>query len=214
MSNKKTKGQEAIEDRLAELEPGSPRYEVLRCARDFKAAWIELGEKLTMVLEKKLYEDWGYSTFEDYCQEELRIRKGTAYKLTRSYSFLRDEEPEQLNASGITDAVPQFEVTDLLRMAHESPNINSAMYNKLREKAFDPDATRGSFLHDVREADPETFKPARPPRPQEEIRRALATAKKLLSIVEALEDISASSIEAVQTVIVELEEKITVRKAG
>lgn len=214
MSSTISRGLELIEERLAELEPGSPRYEILRAARDFKAAWIELGEKLTMVLEKKLYEDWGYSTFEDYVQDELRIRKGTAYKLTRSYSFLRDKEPQMLNTSGIVGAVPQYEVTDLLRQAHESPNIDQGTYQALKETAFAPDTTRASFMREVREVDPATFKPARPTRPFAEERKALSAARKLLECLGEVKKLPASHKKSVQAIIVDLEELMSVQKAG
>ena len=214
MSTQISKGLDMIEARLAELEPGSQRYEVLRATRDFKAAWIELGEKLIRVLEKKLYEDWGYSTFEAYVQEELRIRKGTAYKLTRSYGFLRDNEPQMLNTSGIMGAVPQYEVTDLLRQAHESPNIDQGTYQQLRDTAFSPDTTRASFIRDVREKDPETFKPARPQHPHAEVRKALSIARKLLEALSEVKGIAASHKKAVQSIAVDLEEMMAVRKAG
>lgn len=209
-----TKAQELIEVRLAELEPGSQRYEVLAHARDFKAAWIGLGEKLTTVLEKELFQDWGYSTFEDYCQEEPRLRKGTAFKLVRSYSFLRDNEPDMLNTKSVTEAAPGYEVTDLLRKAHESPNIDPGTYEGLRDQAFDPETTRASFLKQVRDVDPETFKPARPPRPHQEERKALSLSKKLLLALEDVGELSPAAIEAVQSLIVELEEKLTLRKAA
>ena len=211
MSNVISEAQELIEARLAELEPGSPRYEVLRSARDFKAAWIDLGEKLTMVLEQKLYDDWGYSTYEEYCEEELRIRKGTAYKLTRSYSFLRDNEPQILSQNTITATVPQYEVADLLRQAHESDNIDENTYEELRQQAFQPDTTKASFLRQVREADPETFKPAKPPRPNQEARKALSMARRLMAVMESIEDLSGSAMDGIKDIIVELEEKLSVK---
>ena len=79
---------------MHQLEPGTPRFEVLESARRFKSSWVELGERLIAVNEKKLYREWGYITFEEYCAKEVRIKKPTALKLTRAYRFLEKEEPQ------------------------------------------------------------------------------------------------------------------------
>lgn len=213
MSDVMNEAQELIEARLSELEPGSPRYEVLRATRDFKNAWVKLGEQLTIVLEQKLYANWDYSSFEEYCEEELRIRKGTAYKLTRSYSFLKETEPQVLDEQAVTTTIPQYEVADLLRQAHESANIDENTYAELREQAFQPDTTKAAFLRQVKEADPETFsKPVRQPKPHQEVRKAISAARRLLSIMDTVEDISETAVQNIQEVITELEEKLAVRE--
>ena len=68
------------------------REEVLRAARTFKASWTGLAKVLTRVRDEALWEGWGFPSFEAYCGKELRIRKATALKLTRSWSFLDRHE--------------------------------------------------------------------------------------------------------------------------
>ena len=68
------------------------REEVLRAARAFKASWTGLARVLTRVRDEALWESWGFPSFDAYCTRELRIRKATASKLTRSWSFLDRHE--------------------------------------------------------------------------------------------------------------------------
>lgn len=213
MNKVMSEAQEQIEARLAQLEPGSDRYELLRSARDFKAAWVNLGEKLTMVLEQKLYEQWNYSTYEEYCEEELRIRKGTAYKLTRSYSFLRDNEPQILDSNQpVTNVIPQYEVADLLRQAHESENIDADTYADLREQACQPEMTKAAFMRQVREADPVTFQPPKP-KPNQDLKKALSLVRRLKATAETIDGLWDDIGEAIATIETNLEDRITIKTA-
>jgi hypothetical protein len=67
------------------------REEVLRAARAFKASWTGLAKVLTGCATRRCGKA-GVSSFELYCSKELRIRKATALKLTRSWSFLDRHE--------------------------------------------------------------------------------------------------------------------------
>ena len=60
------------------------------------------------------YEQWGYQTFEAYCAQELHIRKATADKLTRSYSFLEKHEPRAVTQEDFPERAPAFEVIEVL----------------------------------------------------------------------------------------------------
>ena len=44
----KSKGEMVIERMMEELDPASPRYQVLATAKRFKSSWVELGEKLLL----------------------------------------------------------------------------------------------------------------------------------------------------------------------
>jgi len=55
MTRRKTRGEVAIQSKLATLDPESERYHVLVAARDFKASWVALGERLTAVREREQY---------------------------------------------------------------------------------------------------------------------------------------------------------------
>ena len=99
-TRRRTRGEAAIESLLAKLDPSSERYRVLLATREFKASWVELGERLTEVREGGEFRTWGHETFEAYCRTELRLKPDTANKLTRSYVFLKEHEPVVLREEG------------------------------------------------------------------------------------------------------------------
>ena len=87
--------EQELERKAMSVPPGSFRQAVVLAAKRFKSSWVELGKLLTKVRNEGTFQDWGYPTFEAYCLAELRIRKGTADKLTKGYS---DEQLQQLAA--------------------------------------------------------------------------------------------------------------------
>ena len=97
-----------------DVPPGSFRHTVLTAARKFKSTWVELGKLLVQVRDGAQHEGWGYPTFEAYCAKELRIRKATADKLTRSFSFLAKHEPKAMGSEEIARTAPAFEVVEVL----------------------------------------------------------------------------------------------------
>ncbi len=126
-----------VETLLAEkaqaLHPGSFRHTVLLAARRFKSTWVELGKLLVKVRDQASYEGWGYPTFEAYCAQELHIRKQTALKLTRSFSFLHKHEPKQLLSEDLAERVPAFEIVEVLADAEERGQMSSAEYRAIRD---------------------------------------------------------------------------------
>src|SRR6478609_6398562 len=89
-----TQVESSLEAKAREVAPGSLRHTCLLAARRFKSTWAELGKLLVKVRASGEFEQWGYPTFDAYCSGELHIRKATADKLTRSYSFLEKHEPK------------------------------------------------------------------------------------------------------------------------
>ncbi len=67
------------------------RDQAKRVSKRFKTSWVDIGEFLTKIASEKLYEEWGYKRFEDYCKVELKLKKATAMKLTNAYFFLENE---------------------------------------------------------------------------------------------------------------------------
>src|SRR5262249_33053719 len=59
---RRSKTEEAMEQRLDTLEPGTTRYETLRTAIEFKRSWLELAERLTTIEKKGEFKGWGYRT--------------------------------------------------------------------------------------------------------------------------------------------------------
>lgn len=137
----KTKSIRNLEERMEGLEPGSLRHRVLSSAKDFKSSWIELGQVLFIVYKEKKFKDWGYLTFEAYCQKEVGIRQATGLKLLRSYSFLEHEEPVYLKKLSQNDPapsqIPSYESVNSLRLVKTSERIPEKDYEKLREDVLD-----------------------------------------------------------------------------
>ena len=59
-----SKAIQQLEERMADLQPGSLRHQTLEAAKRFKASWIELGRMLWTVYREKKFREWRYLTFE------------------------------------------------------------------------------------------------------------------------------------------------------
>ncbi len=207
-ARRRTRGEAEIEALLGQLDPKSERFRVLRAARDFKASWVELGERLTEVREQRQYEEWGYTSFEAYCRQELRLKAETANKLTRSYSFLRDHNPDSI-AERESRELPPLDVVDLLSRAREKAKLSEDQFTAIEQDVFEGEAppNKRQVLERFRELDPEVFKPAaRPTRAvgDEDLRKALLLAERLHSLVEPMEDVTRSARDGVKKLAAEL----------
>lgn len=171
----------ALGKKMEQIEPGTPRYEALEVARRFKTSWVELGAKLFGVRNKKLYREWGFGKFEEYCRQELRIKPQTAAKLTASYAFLRQEGPAVLKRDGIEKPVPDMKVIDLLRRIREKERVPERDFSRIKELAFDdaPPAQLRRVLKQSR-SEPE------PPSKSDELKRLLNMAYRLADGLAAI----------------------------
>ncbi len=183
MSAGETKATRAIEARMTNLEPGTPRYEALEVARRFKTSWIELGGTLLKVRTKQLFKKWGYPSFESYCKDEIRIKPRTAAKLTASYSFLREEEPAVLKRDGVRRPIPEPDAVEVLRKAKQDDNVDENSYRKIREMAFDA-ATPASLRKEYK-----LNLPSEPEKPQHSLKKVLDQANKLADSLAAVQGI-------------------------
>jgi hypothetical protein len=113
------------------------RGQVLDAARRFKAGWVELARHLAKVQAERLFEEWGYATFEAYCSRELRIKKATAQKLVMSYGFLEKHEPRVLDDPEQARKAPAFEVVQVLSRAEEQGQLDEESYREVREKLWE-----------------------------------------------------------------------------
>jgi hypothetical protein len=154
MSLTKSKSLSRIEAKLEGLDAASLRYQVLDTCRRFKTTWIELGQLLFTVHQDKGYKDWGYLTFETYCNGELGIKRPTAQKLLRSYSFLEREEPAYLKKAKINEGpgqkIADLDAIDLLRKAKESKKIDDQGYGRIRKEVLDDGKDAGDVRQSVR----------------------------------------------------------------
>lgn len=132
----KNKAVAAIEERLAQITPGSERHTLLETARAFKNNWVELGEQLSRVMDNKLYETWGYASFDAYIATELHLKKDTAYKLLRSFTFMSSTKPQFLQPEHRAQ-LPPINVVDFISRKAEQEELPPEQVQSFAEKAFE-----------------------------------------------------------------------------
>ncbi len=196
--------EEAMERRLETLEPGSPRHRVLDTAIQFKRSWLALAQQLCDVESKSLYKEWGYRTFWAYAQHELHLRKETAQKLLRSYSFLESHERRVLETSetGTGDVVPlpSYQALDVLAEARENPYLSEQDYREVRDQVFGEDPSPAQVRKLVRERAPEPVKKAQID-PTARLRKCLGLAERLYGLLLEEEDVPEEIPRAVEEVV-------------
>ena len=194
-----------IMERMVALDPGEPRYRVLKAVVDYKASWIELAEQLNVVAMNKDYKQWGYKKFKDYCQEELHIPSPMASKLVKGFQWIDREIPELLpryideeggEAAAARDAqtsnasrvLPDIEMVNVLMKAEkevEKERLAQDVYDELKEKAFSGEDTLGELKKSLKEAIVEPEKDLSSPKEQIKIlRRTLSAAEKIVTQLE------------------------------
>ncbi|MCI0570559.1 MAG: hypothetical protein L0Y66_07400 [Myxococcaceae bacterium] len=165
------------------LPQGSLRHTILTSARRFKATWVELGKLLVQVRDEARYEEWGYPSFEAYCLKELHIRKPTALKLTRSFSFLDRHEPEEVRRQDVGERAPAFEVVEVLADAEERGQLTAEEYQELRESIWNPEKPTVSLRREFNERFPRPSPP--PPAGEVRMRRFAQAARRLAGELSA-----------------------------
>jgi len=165
----------AGQPRSDQIPAGSLRHNLLLTARRFKSIWFELGALLVRARDEASYEEWGYPTFEDYCWKELRIRRQTALKLTRSYSFLHRHEPKAALSQEMSRRAPRFEVVEVLAEAEERGELSPEQYEAIRDSIWSSDKTISELKRDFSERFP-TLAPSGE-RPRQPRRLAYASRK-------------------------------------
>ncbi len=196
----KTKGELVIEQIMQQLDPASPRYRVLSVARQFKSSWVELGEQLCLVRNAGEYSAWGYNSFDDYCRQEVRIKKDTAIKLTGAYRYLEKEEPEILARSRQMQPIPDYRSIDLLRQAREEQQLNDEQYQQLRDTVIEKERSHPTVAKQFREFSGQN----NPPSEEQLLRQALTTVRRLDSQLQQLPDIPETLGTACSTILDEL----------
>lgn len=196
MTRRKTRSEIAMATHLEQLDPESPRYQVLVAAKRFKASWVELGACLTQVREERVYESWGYADFETYCRRELHIKRDTANKLTRSYAFVRDHEPAVLDQEASAQELPALDVVDLLTRARERSRVSDAQFDEIRRDVFadgEAPSSRAAVVRRFREIDPDAFRTQRqqsnasPKEGPAQLKKALLLAERLEAVLTEIE---------------------------
>lgn len=195
---------EAIAQKAAQVAPGSFRHTVLTSAKRFKATWAELGKLLVKVRDEALYEQWGYDSFETYCFKELHIRKQTALKLVRSFSFLAKHEPQEVEREDFQERVPAFEVVEVLAQAEERGQLSPKEYEDVRASIWNPERPTAELRREVAERFP---RPApEPPGESVQLRRLAAAARKLANELAQVRKVPNAVAERASALAEEVEE--------
>ncbi len=205
-----------LEEKMENLDSNSLRYHILDSAKNFKTSWVDLGRALYTVLRDKLYKDWGYSQFDTYTSCEIGIRKQTAMKLLKSYSFLEKEEPAYLKcdyaASSEALAVPGYESIDVLRRAKNKKEIDNKDYMNLKREVFE----KGKDALEVKRGLTALIRQREELSPEEAwekkkialLRRLLGTLKSLKSEIESSKLLSVQVIRETSSLIERIEEEL------
>lgn len=213
MDRRMTRTEAEMESKLQALDPESERFKVLSAARQFKASWIHLGAILTKVREAEAFKDWGYTNFDAYCRRELFIKKDTANKLTRSYSFLRDHEPRVLEEpTSVSRELPALDVVDLLTRAREKTKVSDEQLNEITREVLSDSgkpATKNAVVKKFRELDPDAFrtqpKTSVATGGRGDLKKAVLLAERLQVVVEALDEVSDGTRSAMANAVKELQ---------
>ncbi len=183
---KQTKGEKHIEQLMENLDPDSDRYRVLDSAKRFKASWVDLGEQLVAVNRNNQFSDWGYSSFEEYCSREIRIRKQTAQKLTLAFGYLERKEPALLDRADPRPA-PDYRSVDLLRRAEEEEDFSEEEYSGLRQAVVEEGRSLPTIQKKFRES--VQSRQSLQESERQAVKAALSSAKRLESALATLPDI-------------------------
>lgn len=210
--NPKSSGERHIESLMAEISPGSDRYQVLETAKRFKSSWVELGEQLMMVRNRGLFQQWGYENFEDYCSREIRIKKPTAQKLVLAYNYMEKNEPELVARRSELKPLPDFRSVDLLRQAREEKDFSEEEYNDLRKAIVEEDRSHPTILKRFKEV--AAAHDDEPEDPALHYRACLNTARRLEIALRSIEDLPEGPQEEVSNLVGFLEERLAEVQAG
>jgi hypothetical protein len=197
----KTKAEVVIEQIMQQLDPESSRYRVLSVASQFKSSWVELGEQLSLVRKAGEYSTWGYASFDDYCRDEVRIKKDTALKLTGAFGYLEKQEPQILARSRQMLPIPDYRSIDMLRQASEEQQLNAEQFQLLRESVIDKERSHPTVAKQFRELSGQNV----PPTEQQLVKAALTTARRLESQLQLLPDLSDAVLTACGRILEDLE---------
>ena len=194
--------EQVISRKASEVEAGSFRQTVLLAAKRFKSSWVELGKLLQQVRNDGSYQEWGYPSFETYCLSELRIKKNTADKLTRSFSFLDKHEPQALERQDLRDAAPPFEVVEVLAGAEERGQLTAQDYTSIRDAIWNPDRPVSELKRELTDRFPA---PVVKPSSEQELKRLWTMAKRLHAELLAQKKVPRQAVQAAEEVARQLE---------
>ncbi|MBS1149237.1 MAG: hypothetical protein H6Q89_935 [Myxococcaceae bacterium] len=194
----------ALASKISEVPPGSFRQTVLLAAKRFKSSWVELGKLLVKVRNEALFEQWGYPSFEAYCLAEVRIKRQTAEKLTRSFSFLDKHEPKAMAQDDIVETAPAFEVVQVLADAEERGQLSAQEYRSIRDSIWNNDRPVSELKRELVEQFPSPE--SKGPTDAAQLKRLAAWARKLATELHGNKKVPRAMAERAEALAEEVEE--------
>ena len=184
---------------------GTFRHTVQQAGKRFKSTWVELGKLLVKVRDEGLFEEWGYESFDAYCLKEVHIRKQTALKLTRSFSFLSRHEPrvQDEDPGELRERAPAFEVVEVLADAEARGQLSPNEYESIRDSIWNPERPTAELRREISERFPRP--PPEPPGEAVQVRRLAHAARKLASELKGARRIPSSVSERAEALAEDLE---------
>ena len=152
------------------------RQTVLIAAKRFKSSWVEMGKLLVEVLQKNAWQEWGHESFDTYCYKELRLKKATVDKLTKSYRFLDKHEPKAMSQDDIAEVAPPFEVIEVLASAEDRGQLSSQEYRSIRDSIWNPEVGTSELKREISDRFPQ---PERKVDDSAQLKRFAASARRL-----------------------------------
>lgn len=210
-----TRTEAALEAAMARFSGDPERVEALDRARRFKRSWIDLAEVLSRVRDSDSFTRWGFSSFEDYCTRELRLKRATVDKLCVSYGFLRANAPKlaraQVDPDGGDDApVPSWQAVDFVARAEKRGAAAPEVLDEMKREVFESGTPMPVLSKRYREV---AFPLADDERKDKTRGQIVVTARKLADLVsEPVADLPDGLAERVEHVLGELQRVLGTRR--
>jgi len=193
-----------LERLIGQLAPDSPRRRLIEAAQAFKSNWVTFGEYLTRVASEKIYLEWGYQSFEEYCRDEIRIKKNTAIKLTNAYFFATQTEPS-IADSFVEKGIPELDVVQFLHKTRLDDNCTDEIFNDLRERALDKGQTGPTLARHYRQMTAPAIDSAR----GQQLEQTVALTGKLLKRLQNESDIPEHFFDYLDEIVAFLTKRIS-----
>ncbi len=149
---KQSQAEQDIRRRMQDHADDPKRVEVLDRAGRFKRSWVELGESLADVRGQDTFDQWGFSSFNEYCRKELHLRRATADKLTASFGYLTEHAPHILARDGVVEQIPHQDTVSALAKARETKGLPGQMFEAIQADVFSEDVSPSSLARKFKEA--------------------------------------------------------------
>lgn len=162
------------------------RQVVLLASKRFKSSWVEMGKLLVEVLQTNAWKEWGHESFDGYCYKELRLKKATVDKLTKSYQFLDKHEPKAMAQQDIAEVAPPFEVIEVLAGAEARGQLTGQEYRSIRDSIWNPETSVSELKRDLTEKFPA---PERKVDDESQLKRLAGLARKLAEELQAFKKV-------------------------